>query len=103
MVTVRPRIRTGRDGRPATTAVAASAAITDARSTDGSKRVSSANQPMRASVAAQRVGARARRSTGDATARSSATFSPGHRAQVRQAGGAERFDRWRAAGRGRRR
>src|SRR6476659_398523 len=47
MVTVRPRIRTGRDGRPATTAVAANAAITDALSTDGSKRVSSANQPLR--------------------------------------------------------
>ena len=76
MVTVRPRIRTGRDGRPATTAVAANAAITDARSTDGSKRVSSANQPIRASVAAQRVGARARRRTGDATASRSATFSP---------------------------
>ena len=76
MVTVRPRIRTGRVGRPATTAVAASAAITDARSTEGSNRVSSANHPMRASVAAHRVGARARRSTGEAAARSSATFSP---------------------------
>src|SRR5262245_20244644 len=65
MVTVRPRMRVGRDGRPLTTAVAAKAAITDALRTDGSKRVSTANQPINAMVTAQRVRAVRRRSTGE--------------------------------------
>ena len=54
----------------------ANIAITPARSTDGSKRVSAMNQPIRARVAAHLHHGRNRRSSGDAAAMTNATFSP---------------------------
>src|SRR5581483_10504312 len=62
--------------RPSVEAVTASAAIADARSTDGSKRVTSAKNPMTASVATRRGRSVSRRSRGPARASTNATFSP---------------------------
>ena len=61
--------------------------MTDARSTDGSKRVSSANQPMSASVPAQRVaGPQPVAAPATPPPGASATFSPDTALEMRQAG-----------------
>ena len=56
--------------------VTASAAIADARSTDGSKRVITPNSPITTSVASSRGHSRSRRSTGPTIASAKATFCP---------------------------
>ena len=61
---------------PSTNAELASIAMTPARSTDGSNRVSIMNQPISPSVADHRHHGRIRRKHGDAAASTNATFSP---------------------------
>ena len=56
--------------------MAASAAMTLARSTDGSNRVSTVNHAITPTVPAQRARCPRRRSTGATTASVSATFCP---------------------------
>ena len=68
--------RTGDACAPRTKAVAARIAITPARSTDGSKRVSAMNHATTATVAAHRHDGRNRRSNGKAAASTKATFCP---------------------------
>ncbi len=63
-------------GRPRAKAVAASPAITPARSTDGSNRVSRQKNAMTPTVRNQRGPSRSRRSTGATSASTKATFSP---------------------------
>jgi hypothetical protein len=75
-VTARARCRTAGAGRPATNAVVDSAAMADARSTDGSPLVTSAKKASSPSVTTQRSPNGIRRSAGPATARTKATFSP---------------------------
>ena len=75
-VTARAMMRTRATGRPTIATVAASAAMADARSTDGSKRVITPKRPITATVAASRGHNRRRRSTGPARARTKATFWP---------------------------
>ena len=75
-VTVHASSRATAVCRPSTYDELASIAMTPARSTDGSKRVRTMNQPIRARVAAQRDHGRSRRSSGEAAAIKNATFSP---------------------------
>jgi hypothetical protein len=62
--------------RPRQNAVADNTAMPDARITDGSNRVSSANHPMSTTVASHRARGRSRVSAGAATTRTKATFCP---------------------------
>ena len=66
--------RAGRTCLPSTYAVAAIVAITPARNTDGSKRVSAMNHAISATDAAQRHHGLRRRSNGSAAASTNATF-----------------------------
>ena len=68
--------RGGSRSRPRANPTALNPAIAPARSTDGSARVSTTNQPISASVAANRTPVRARRSNGPAAANTNATFWP---------------------------
>ena len=63
--TARASKRIGEICRPSVPAVTASPAITAARRTDGSPRVTSAKKPMAATVTAQRPPRRSRRSSGE--------------------------------------
>ncbi len=75
-VTARPTTRSREIGTPGIASVAASAAIAEARSTDGSKRVITPKSPITTRVAPSRGQRRRRRSSGPASARAKATFCP---------------------------
>jgi len=75
-VTHRARVRTPLAVRPRAHAVAATPAITVARSTDGSKRVITPKSPRTPIVSAHRPTGPHRRSRGATTANTKATFSP---------------------------
>ncbi len=75
-VTASPRTRRPEAGRPSVQAVTAIMAMAVARSTDGSNRVTAANNRSSPIVAAQRVRAPSRRANGAAAASTNATFSP---------------------------
>ena len=73
-VTASPTTRSREIGTPGIARVAASAAIAEARSTDGSKRVITPKSPITTRVAPSRGQRRRRRSSGPASARANATF-----------------------------
>lgn len=75
-ITARARVRMPDTGRPSIQAVAAIAAMAEARSTEGSKRVITPKSPTTTSVATQRHRSPSRRSSGRATTSTNATFSP---------------------------
>ena len=75
-VTARPTTRNREIGAPGIASVAASAAIAEARSTDGSKRVITPKRPITMRVAPSRGQRRRRRSSGPASAKAKATFCP---------------------------
>ncbi len=75
-VTDRASSRGGSRSHPNANAIDPSAAIAPARSTDGSARVTTTNQPIRPSDAASRGIGRTRRSSGPAEASTKATFCP---------------------------
>ena len=64
------------DGRAKAHAVTATVAMADARRTEGSNRVSMANQATKPTVAAHRQRIVSRRSIGPAATKTNATFSP---------------------------
>ena len=74
--TAQARVRRPDSGRPRAALVTATPAMAAARSTDGSKRVSSANTPSRASNTTRRTPGRARTIRGEAKASTKATFWP---------------------------
>ena len=74
--TAQARVRRPVSGRPRAALVTAVPAMATARSTDGSKRVSSANTPSRASSTTMRTPGRARTASGEASASTKATFWP---------------------------
>lgn len=73
-VTAKASVRSVAAGRPAKVAVAAMAAMTEARSTDGSNRVSTPKAAISPRVAAQRHPRGSRSSAGPARTRMKATF-----------------------------
>ena len=73
-VTAKAKRRVLEASRPSVAAVTARTAITDARSTDGSKRVTNAKKAITASVAGSRVRRLIRRSSGPVSASTKATF-----------------------------
>lgn len=75
-VTASASTRTDPAGRPVSVAVAATTAIADALRTEGSKRVSSPNDAINATVTDQRHPRRSRRRSGPASTRTNATFWP---------------------------
>jgi hypothetical protein len=74
VATASARARAVEVGRPASTAVTAMAAIAEARSTEGSKRVTRPNAPMAPRVAPQRATDPNRLVSGDASTSTKATF-----------------------------
>ena len=84
--------RSGSRWRPSAKAVAPSAAIAPARRIDGSARVSTTNQAISATVAAQRASGRARRSSGAGGGEHERDVLAGDGGEVRQAARPEPLD-----------